>query len=59
MSFISHIKESKAEMVNVKWPSRKQTVQYTIAIVVISILIAAYVGALDVVFSKVLAWIIG
>ena len=58
MSLISHIKEAKAEMANVKWPTRKQVAQYTLLIIVLSILIAAYVGALDVVFTKVLGWLI-
>ncbi len=58
MSFISHIKEARAEMRNVKWPTRKQVVQYTSVIIVLSLLIAAYVGALDVLFTKILGWII-
>lgn len=58
MSFISHIKESKGELAFVKWPTRKQTINYTILIVVLSLIIAAYIGALDVVFTKLLAWVI-
>lgn len=58
MSIISHIKEARAEMVNVKWPTRTQVTQYTAVIIVLSILIAAYVGALDVLFTKILGWII-
>lgn len=58
MSIISHIKEARAEMVNVKWPSRSQVLQYTGVIILLSLLIAAYVGALDVLFTKILGLII-
>ncbi len=58
MSIISHIKEAKGEVAFIKWPTKKQTINYTILIVVLSICIAAYVGALDVLFSKILAWLI-
>ena len=58
MSFISHIKEAKGEVAFVKWPSKKQTIKYTVAIILVSIAVAAYLGALDVLFSKILAWLI-
>ncbi len=58
MSFISHIKEAKGEVAFIKWPSKKQTIKYTIAIVVLSIAVGIYLGGLDVLFSKILAWLI-
>lgn len=58
MSILSHIKESRAEMKHVKWPSKKQVINYTIAVILLSLIIAAYVGALDVLFTKILSLII-
>lgn len=58
MSFISHIKEAKGETAFIKWPSKKQTIRYSIAIIVLSIALGIYLGSLDVLFSKVLAWLI-
>ena len=58
MSILSHIQESKAEMKHVKWPSKTQVINYTAAVIVISLCIAAYVGALDVLFTKILSFII-
>ncbi len=58
MSILSHIRESKAEMKHVKWPARKQVISYTAIVIALSLFIAAYVGALDVFFSKILAFII-
>ena len=54
----NYIKETQAEMKHVKWPSKKQVINYTTAVVVLSLLIAAYVGALDVLFTKILSWVI-
>jgi len=58
MSFISHIKEAKGEAAFIKWPSKKQTIRYTVAIIVVSIVVAVYLGGLDILFSKILAWLI-
>jgi preprotein translocase subunit SecE len=58
MSIISYIKEVKAETKNIKWPTRKQVINYTIIVIVLSILLAAYVGVLDTLFAKLLSKII-
>ena len=58
MSIISYIKEVKAETKNIKWPTKKQVINYTIVVIVLSILLAAYVGALDALFAKILSKII-
>ena len=49
---IEYIKEVIAEAKNVNWPSRKQTIYFTIAVLVISIIIAYYLGALDLLFGQ-------
>jgi preprotein translocase subunit SecE len=46
------IKEVYAESKNITWPSRNQTIFFTIAVVAISVLVAYFLGALDVGFSK-------
>jgi preprotein translocase subunit SecE len=58
MSIFSHIQESRAEMKYVKWPTRTQVINYTIAVIALSLIIAVYIGALDALFAKCLAWII-
>jgi len=55
---IAYLKEVRAEMKNITWPTRKQTIFYTVAVLVISVLIAYYLGLLDFVFSKGLSQII-
>ncbi len=51
MSLISYLKETKAELKFVKWPSQKQTAVYTALVVVISIFTAIYLGVFDYLFT--------
>jgi preprotein translocase SecE subunit len=55
---ISYIKETKEEMKNVKWPTRSQTINFTIAVILVSVLIAYYLGFFDYVFKTGLEQII-
>ena len=55
MSIISYIKEVASETRNIKWPTRKQVISYTLIVIVLSLLLAAYVGALDALFAKLLS----
>lgn len=43
--------EAKGELAKVNWPNREELVRYTILVVVISLLVAAFLGLLDVFFS--------
>lgn len=54
--FIEYLKEVKAELKNVTWPTRQQTIYATIAVLAISILVAYYLGLLDYLFSLALKW---
>ncbi|MBU6390581.1 preprotein translocase subunit SecE [Patescibacteria group bacterium] len=49
-----YIKETKAEMIHVTWPTRKQAVAFTIIVVAISLITAAYLGAFDYIFQILL-----
>jgi len=55
MSIISYIKEVGAETKNIKWPTSKQVISYTLIVIVLSILLAIYVGALDALFARLLS----
>jgi preprotein translocase subunit SecE len=48
------IQESRSELKKVDWPSRNETIRFTIFVIVLSIVIAAFLGALDFVFVKIL-----
>ncbi len=49
-----YIKETRSEMSHVNWPSREQTIRYTVLVIVTSIATAALLGVADLVFSKLL-----
>ncbi len=49
---IDYIKEVWVEAKHVTWPTRNQTIFFTIAVLVISVLVAYYLGLLDFIFSQ-------
>ncbi len=48
----NYIKETRVEMNNVKWPSRKQTIGFTVAVILVSVLVAYYIGLWDFIFKQ-------
>lgn len=55
---INYIKEVIEEAKKVTWPTRKQTIFFTITVLVVSLIIAYYLGLLDFIFSKGLGWLL-
>jgi preprotein translocase subunit SecE len=51
---VNYIKSSIEEMKKVTWPTKKETYNYTMLVIGISIAVAAFLGALDFVFSSLL-----
>jgi preprotein translocase subunit SecE len=49
-----YLKEVRIELKKVNWPTRNETVKYTIAVIGISLALAVFFGGLDYVFSWVL-----
>jgi preprotein translocase SecE subunit len=47
-----YIKEVIAEGKNVHWPTRKQAIFYTAAVLIVSAIIAYYLGLLDFLFGQ-------
>ena len=54
MKLLNYIKETKGELKHVSWPTRKQSIAYTALVVLISVVIAVYVGVFDSLFTFVL-----
>ncbi|MDP2651286.1 MAG: preprotein translocase subunit SecE [bacterium] len=52
--FTNYIKDTRGELSHVSWPTRKQTVVWTIITIIISILVAFYLGFFDYVFALIL-----
>ena len=58
MSFLQYLKDTRAEMRHVAWPTRMQTIVYTILVALISIGVALYLGLFDFLFTGALARLI-
>lgn len=50
---ITYVKESKQELEKVIWPSRDQTIRFTLVVIFTSLVVGAYVAGLDAVFTKI------
>lgn len=48
---INFFLEAKGELMKVNWPSQKDLIRYTVLVVVISLAVAIFLGALDTLFS--------
>jgi len=46
--------EVKTELKKVNWPNRKETIKYTLIVIVVLVLVATYLGAIDFLFSRLL-----
>jgi len=55
---IEYLKHVRAELRHVSWPSRRQTISYTIAVIAVSLVVAVYLGLLDYFFEAILQRII-
>ena len=53
-----YFKEIKAELKHVVWPSKNQTILYTLIVIVLSVLVAYFLGIFDFIFSQGLQKII-
>ena len=47
-----YLRESKEELQKVTWPSQKDTIRYTIIVIVLSVLCGVYFGGLDFILAK-------
>jgi preprotein translocase subunit SecE len=55
---IAYIKASIEEMKKVTWPTKKETYNYTLLVIFISIGVALFLGLLDIIFTKGLEYLI-
>ena len=50
----TYIRDSIEEVKKVAWPTRRETKNYTLLVIGISLVLAAYLGALDYIFNWLL-----
>ncbi len=51
---LQFIKESRAELAKVNWPTRQQTIKFTGLVIGVSLGVAIFLGALDYLFENLL-----
>jgi len=51
---VTFLKETKVELKKVNWPTKKQSVNYTLIVIGVSLAVAVFLGGLDFLFT----WII-
>ncbi len=54
MKFGEYINATKAEMAHVNWPTKQQTIRFTVAVILVSLGVAILLGVADFVFSRLL-----
>jgi len=57
-TILNYFKDTRVEMKKVNWPTRRQTIRYTIVVIAVSLGVAAVLGAFDYVFAGILQLII-
>ncbi len=46
------IQETKEEMKHVNWPTRNQTIVFTVLVIIISVVVAYFLGFFDFIFTQ-------
>ncbi|MDP3763762.1 MAG: preprotein translocase subunit SecE [bacterium] len=52
--FINYLKDTRGELKHVSWPTRQQSIVFTIVVIIVSILSAVFLGFFDFIFSLIL-----
>ena len=53
------VRQVKQEVSKITWPSRKDTVRGTFVVIAVSVMLAAFLVCVDLVFAKAVGLIIG
>lgn len=48
------LRESRQELKRVNWPTRQETIRYTLFVIGISLVIAIFLGVFDFIFIRIL-----
>jgi preprotein translocase subunit SecE len=55
---VAFIKQVRDEGNQVTWPTREKTIKLTAIVIVVSVVVGIYLGALDILFTKLMGFII-
>jgi preprotein translocase subunit SecE len=52
--FTNYIRDTRGELAHVSWPTRKQAIGFTVITILISLIVAFYLGFFDYIFSLII-----
>lgn len=52
MNPVVFLREVKSELDKVVWPTKEKTIQLTILVLVVSVIVGTYIGSLDFIFTS-------
>ena len=58
MSILNYLKETKAELAHVSWPTKRQSMVFTVVVIIVSLVTSFFLGFFDFLFSRILGAII-
>lgn len=58
MKVISFFKEVREELYKVAWPTKQQTVRYTILVIVVAVAVGLFLGGLDYLLTVLTAFLL-
>ena len=56
--FFRYLKESREELRKVTWPSKQDTTKYSIIVIGLCVILAIFLGGLDIFLSKGMEWLL-
>ncbi len=56
---LSYVDDSIKEAKRVVWPSRKETIQTTIVVFILVLVVAAFLAVIDIGFAHMVQWLLG
>lgn len=51
-NLVQYLKNTRAEMKHVTWPTRRQVIDFTIVVIIVSIFVAYFLGLFDFLFTS-------
>jgi preprotein translocase subunit SecE len=55
---VTFLKEVSLEIKKVNWPTREETIKYTLMVIAVSLALAIFLGGFDFLFTTLLNWFI-
>ncbi|MEA2112630.1 MAG: preprotein translocase subunit SecE [Patescibacteria group bacterium] len=49
--FINYIKDTRGELKHVSWPTKKQSIWFTVIVIIVSLITSFFLGFFDFIFS--------